>query len=329
MKLGYDVFSLRFNPWDAFQHLDYAKRIGFEVVHFSEMEPFASLEPEYLRRVRARAGELGIAIEVGMGSICPTSTTFSPSGGRAADQLSRMLDVAAALGSPALRCYLGSNADRRTELPMRAHYTAVIETCRAVRKQALDLGVKIAIENHAGDMQGRELRLLIEEAGPDFVGACIDSGNPLWVVESPFVTLEHLAPHILMSHIRDTALWPHPEGAVAQWVPMGDGTIDMHAWARRYQELCPHTNFTLEIISTLAPNVLPYLKPEFWDVYPDTPAVEFSRFLRHVAEGVPYTQPLLTADWSTMGDTVRAALAVEQQRQLEKSYAYCRNVLGI
>ena len=52
MKLGYDVFSLRFNPWDAFQHLEYAKRVGFEVVHFSEMESFESLEPAYLRRVR-------------------------------------------------------------------------------------------------------------------------------------------------------------------------------------------------------------------------------------------------------------------------------------
>ena len=35
----------------------------------------------------------------------------------------------------------------------------------------MDAGLKIAIENHAGDMQARELKMLIEEAGKDFVGA--------------------------------------------------------------------------------------------------------------------------------------------------------------
>jgi len=47
----------------------------------------------------------------------------------------------------------------------------------------MDAGIKIAIENHAGDMQGHELKTLIEESGKDFVGACLDSGNPLWTLE--------------------------------------------------------------------------------------------------------------------------------------------------
>lgn len=329
MKLGVDVFSLRFNDWNAFQLLDYCHRIGLEVVHFSDLEPFESLEADYLRQVKARADELGMAIEVGMGSICPTSTTFSDARGTAVEQLTQMLHLAHTLGSPAVRCYLGSNADRRTELPLRAHVEATIATCRAVRDVAMDLGVKIAIENHAGDLQGRELRALIEEAGPEFVGACIDAGNPLWVGESPFVTLEHLAPYVLMSHIRDTAVWPHPEGAVVQWVAMGDGTIGIQEWARRYRELCPHTHFTLEIITSLPPRVLNYLDPSYWEVYPETPAAEFARFLALVQRGRPYTEPVLTASWADLPPEYRAALAVQQQRQLEKSVAFCRHVLNI
>jgi sugar phosphate isomerase/epimerase len=329
MKLGFDTFSLRFTGWDAHQLLHYARRIGVDVVHFSERGPFKSLDEGYLREVKQEADSLGLAIEMGMGSICPTSTTFSDADGSAVDQVSTMLRIAALMGSPALRCFLGSNADRRTSAPLSSHIEATIATCRSVRSLALDLGVKLAIENHAGDLQGRELAALIERAGPDFVGACIDSGNPLWVAESPYVTLDHLAPYVLMSHIRDTAIWPHPDGAVVQWVAMGEGGIDMATWAARYRESCAHTNFTLEIITSIAPRVLNYLADDFWTVYAETPAREFTRFLQLVQQGRPYTNPVLTADWSDMTPEVRAALGVEQQRKLEQSVQYCRETLDL
>ncbi len=329
MKLGIDCFGLRFNDWDAFQLLEYAAQIGVDVVHFSEHEPLESLESAYLRRVKDRAGELGVAIEMGMWSICPTSTSFRSELGTAVEQLSRMLDAAHTVGSPALRCILGTNADRHTERPLAAHMQATIETCHAARDQALDLGIKIAIENHAGDMQGRELRWLIEEAGPEYVGACIDAGNPLWVAESPFVTLDHLAPYIVMSHIRDTVVSPHPKGAVAQWVPMGDGNIGMDRWARRYLDECPHANFTLEIITSLPPKVLNYIEPGFWDAYPETRAAEFARFLALVPGTEPYTEPILTASWEEISPVYRAALAEQQRKQVEKSVRYCREVLCI
>lgn len=329
MKLGLDLFSLRRQGWDAFEHLAYASRIGLNVVHFSDLAPFASLDDEYLLRVKAKADELGLLLEVGMGSICPTSTTFKGERGSAVEQLKEMLHIADLLGSPAVRCFLGSNADRRTELPLAAHIENTIATCRALRNQALDLGIKIALENHAGDLQGRELRQLIETAGPEYVGAVIDSGNPVWVAESPFVTLEQLAPYVVMAHIRDSVVCPHPAGAVAQWVAMGDGSIDISAWARRFQALCPDVHFTLEIITSIAPRVLNYLEAEFWAVYPDTPAREFARFLQLVRTGWPNLAPVLTADWSDPSPEVQAALVVQQRRQVEKSVKFCRQVLGV
>jgi len=329
MKLGVDVYSLRFNDWSADELLDYLHSIGVDVVHFSEVHFFESLDRSYLEQVKRHADELGIAIEVGMASICPTSTTFSPARGTASEQLAEMLHVAALMGSPALRCYMGSNADRRTELPFAAHQAATVETLHSVRSLALDLGVKIAIENHAGDMQGRELAALIEQAGPDFVGACIDTGNPLWVAESPFVTLEHVAPYVLMCHVRDTALWRHPLGAVAQWVAVGEGTIGIDKWTQTFRACCPHINFTLEVITSLAPRVLNFLEPDFWAAYPDTPAAEFARFLQLVEAGCPYTKPILTADAATMPPEYRTTLAWQQRAKLEQSVRYCRDVLQI
>jgi sugar phosphate isomerase/epimerase len=329
MKLGVDIYSLLFHKWDAFQHLEYAYGLGIDVVHFSDMAPFESLEQEYLRQVKAKADKLEIEIEVGMLSICPTSTRFSPEKGTAVEQLREMLYIAHTLGSPILRCVLGGNDDRHTELPLQAHIEGAIKSCRAVRDLAMELGVTIAVENHAGDLLGRELKALIEAAGPDYVGACIDSGNPLTVAESPFVTLEHLAPYVVTSHVRDTAVWEHPLGAAVQWTAMGDGTIGIKEWARQFQEKCPESSFTLEIINYRAPRVLNYLEAEFWDAYSDMPAAEFAQFLKLVKAGQPFMGPVLTAARGQIPTEYEAALAVQQRLDLERSVRYCQEVLGI
>jgi 3-oxoisoapionate decarboxylase len=324
MKLGVDIYSLRFNQWNVFQHLDYAQQIGLQVVHFSDMSPFENFSDEYLARVKQYADDRQLQIEAGMGSICPTSNTFKEQLGPASEQLSNMLHIAAKLGSPALRCYLGSSADRHSELPLSAHIEATIATCHEVRSVAVDLNVKIAIENHAGDLQGHELRTLIETAGPDYVGACIDSGNPLWTIEDPLVTLEHLAPYVQMCHVRDTVVAPHPDGATAQWVAMGEGNVGMDHWINLFCRQCPDVPLTLEIITTIPPRILPYLHAEFWKGYPNASALEFARFLRLAAHGKPYTLPAFTIDQRVPSTVMRAALAEEQRSQLEQSVAYIK-----
>ncbi len=102
----------------------------------------------------------------------------------------------------------------------------------------MDAGLKIAIENHAGDMQAREVKMLIEEAGRDFVGSCLDSGNPLWTIEDPHLTLETLAPYVLTSHVRDTAVWNTPQGAAVAWTRMGEGNIGIEDYIREFAAKC-------------------------------------------------------------------------------------------
>lgn len=329
MKLGVDVFSLRSQGWDAFEHLDYADEIGLDVVHFSDLAPFESLDEGYLRDVKSKADDLGLDIEAGMGSICPTSTTFHDDRGTAGEQVKEMLGIAEILGSPVLRCLLGSNADRHTEEPLETHIQSTVDTCKAVESMAKDLGIKLAIENHAGDLQGRELKELIERAGPEHVGACIDSGNPLWIVEDPMVTLEHLAPYVVTSHVRDTAVWSHPDGAAVQWVAMGDGNIGIREWSARYKELCPDIPFTLEIITGGTARVLNYMEPEFWEVFPDTPAAEFARFERLVRDGEPFIKPMLTVNWRDMPEGYASALAIQQRLDLERSVVFCKQELSV
>ena len=145
-----------------------------------------------------------------------------------------------------MRAVLGSADDRRPG-PIEQHIESTVKVLRNVRAKAQDHNLKIAIENHAGDMQAHELKQLIEEAGKDFVGACLDSGNPLWTLEDPHVTLDTLHPYVLTSHVRDSAVWRVPEGAAVSWVRMGQGNVGIDEYCRKYAELCPGRALSMEI----------------------------------------------------------------------------------
>src|SRR5579871_2150918 len=83
VRLGIDLFSIRSQGWSAFEYLDYCAKWKARVVHFSEIRFLGSLDPDHLRKVRARAEELGIQLEIGMRSICPSSKMFDPKQGTA------------------------------------------------------------------------------------------------------------------------------------------------------------------------------------------------------------------------------------------------------
>jgi sugar phosphate isomerase/epimerase len=284
VKFGLDLFSLRSQGWTPFQYLDFAAKWGIRVVHFSEVRFLGSLEEPNLKAVRAHAEELGIEVEIGMLSICPTSTIFDKSKGMAEEQLTRMAAAARIVGSRIVRCVLGTSADRTSATPLEANIENTVQVLHNVRSRIMDAGLKVAIENHAGDMQAREVKMLIEEAGKDFVGSCLDSGNPLWTIEDPHLTLETLAPYVLTSHVRDTSLWNTPQGIAVAWTRMGDGNIGIADYIREYAAKCPGRPLSLEIIVT-GPRYFNYRDPKFWDAYRKDPAWEFARFLALADKG--------------------------------------------
>ncbi len=318
-RLGIDLFSIRSQGWSPFEYLDYCAKWGARVVHFSEIRFIGNLEPEHLKKVRAHAAKLGIEIEIGMRSICPSSKLFDASQGPAEEQLSRMVDAARVVGAKLIRAFLGSSADRMGPVPLEKHIENTVRVLHNVRSKVVDHNLKVAVENHSGDMQARELKMLIEEAGKDFVGACIDSGNPCWTIEDPHLTLEVLHPYVLTSHIRDSYVWATPEGAAVRWVRLGEGNVDMDGWIRKYLELCPGKTLSLEILVT-APRMYPFRKPEFWNAYRNTPAWEFMRFLRWVEAGKP----------AAPAPPVPKDKAAEREREdLEASLKHLKTLLGM
>jgi 3-oxoisoapionate decarboxylase len=323
IKLGFDNFSIRAFGWKAPQLLDYASAEKVDVLMISDLDAYESLNDSHLKEVKAKADGYGITIHAGTGSICPTSKTFNKKWGTAEELLATTIRVAKSLGSPVARCYLGNAEDRRSEGGIEARIKDVVKVCKAVRSRAVDAGVKIAIENHAGDMQAWELATLIEEAGRDYVGATMDAGNATWTLEDPMQNLEILGPYAVTSGIRDSAVWETAEGAVARWAAMGEGQVDFKAYFARYAELCPNAPVVLEIISEFA-KPLPYLKDDFWGPYSKVRAREFAKYVALAKRGTP-REPFK----NPTGADRQQALQAYQKAELERSLKYCREVLGL
>jgi sugar phosphate isomerase/epimerase len=338
VRIGVDVYSLQSQNWTPFQSLDFCSKLGVKVVHFSEIRFLGNLEPDNLRKVRDYAKNLNIDLEIGMKSICPTSTMFDPSQGSAEEQLGRMIKAATTIGSPIVRCVLGSSAERSGKIPLEGHIENTIKVLKNIRSRAADANVKIAIENHAGDMQARELKTLIEGAGPDFTGVCIDSGNPMWTLESPHLTLETLYPYVLTSHVRDTYVWTTPAGVAVRWRRTGEGNIDIDGYIRRYIELCPGRALSAEVIVTPNPRIFAIHDPKFWAPYKTTPAWEYQRFLDLAEKGVPPASAQAAAAPQGRGrgrgrgpvsPEVQAQRLATQREDLAVSIQYTKKLLGL
>ena len=322
IKLGFDNYSIRALGWKAPQLLDHAHSLGVDAILLSDLDVYENHSESYVKEIRAKAADLGLDIHAGTGSICPSSKLFNNRFGTAEEHLRLTIRIAKAVGSPVARCFLGSSEDRKSEGGIEARIADTVRVCKSVRSFALDSGVKIAIENHAGDMQAWELQTLIEEAGRDHVGATMDSGNATWTLEDPLANLETLGPYALTTGIRDSAVWDTPEGAAVQWTAMGDGLVDFKRYVDRFAQLCPGVTFQLEIISG-STRQFPYLQEGFWKPYSKVRPAELARFLALARRGKPI-EPHRFPETNR-----REAEQQFQKAQLERSIRYCKDVLGL
>lgn len=329
IKLGFDTYSLRAFRWKDIQLLNYAAGLKLDAIQISGLGEFESLDPVHLERVKDHAARFGIQIDAGIGCICSSSRSWRAENGTPEQYLLKGLRVAKALGAGSMRCFLGASADRRAPGGIERHIANTVRELRRVRSQALDSGVRIAVENHSGDLQARELKLLIEGAGKDYVAACLDTGNPMWVLEDPLLTLEVLGPYTVTTHIRDSVVFEHPRGLAWQWVALGDGVIDWRKFAARFRELCPNAAMQLENITGRPPHVMPYFEAEFWQTLPKMPASELARFAALAKRGRPFMGTMIIADAGTPPPEYIAALREQQRRDLERGIEYARRVLGI
>lgn len=316
IPLGMDNFAVRALGLKGKDLVDYAARLRLDTLFITDLPALGSLDPAHAAELRTYAADKGLGLLLGSWSICPTSKTFKKDWGTAEEHLALGIRLAKAAGSPVFRVVLGSREDRKTPGGIDARIADTVRVLQSQRSLAVDSGVRIAVENHAGDMTATELTGLVETAGRDFVGVNLDSGNAAWTLEDPLDSLEKLGPLTLATSLRDSAIWETDKGCKVQWTAFGEGgCVDSKQYFDRYAQLCPGVPVNVETIGGFALE-FPYLDVDFWSTFPKKSAVEFARFLVLAKRGHP-----VPADG--LKDRER------QEGELKRSLDYLRNVIGL
>ncbi|MDP3001297.1 MAG: sugar phosphate isomerase/epimerase family protein, partial [Bryobacterales bacterium] len=292
VKIGVELGCISSAKYTPYQYLDYVAGIGAQVAQFSANTLGVSLanpDQDVIRKVRDHATKLGITTPaISAGSICPSSSGFNSKLGTAEEQIAQGLKLARMMGATAMRAVVGG-AKERPQIEM--HMQNMSRVLKGMRSQIRDSGVKIALETHGGDFQARELKALVEDAGSDILGICLDSGNPLWMLEDPHLTLELLGPYTINSHVRDTAVWRVPEGVAVRWVNMGEGNVDIDGWIGKLLTMQPGVPVTFENIVSAQPRVIRVFDGASYRDFPKMPASELARFLALAERGKPVPAP--------------------------------------
>ncbi len=284
--LGLDAHSVRGMKWSALPLIEYAGEQKLGAVLLNGLQYFESLEEEHLVKVKAFADSKGVKIRIGAGGISPGPSGAKNAFGSPEQALAKAVQVADVLGSPTVNMKIGSIEDRYGTGGIEARMEEAVATMKAVRNRAQDAGIKFAFENHAGDTRSDEVLAVIQAVGTDLCGVMLDPGNALWSMEDPMKHLAKLGKHVLCSSVRDYMIWESPEGAIFQWTAIGEGLMDVPAYVKLYQELCPTAPLCVESISNAA-RPIPFLTEAFWKGFPHVKAADITAFLALCRKGRP------------------------------------------
>lgn len=180
----------------------------------------------------------------------------------------------------------------------------------------------VGIENHK-DWLAPELVALLRAIDSPYVGACVDFGNNIALLEDPDETIDLLAPYAVTTHIKDMAVRRTADGFELSEVPLGQGMLPLARYVETVRRTRPEARFCLEMI-TRDPLRVPYRTDRYWMPFDEDArrparlrAFE-DRVLAHARGALPLTSDLSPA----------AQLAAEDDN-VRASVAYARDVLKL
>ena len=251
--LGYNTYSIRALRWNDLQLIEYASSLKLDAIFLQDSIDPGINDPAHWKAVKDAASRAGLWLGTGGSAVLPKDDSeFDRSVKLLRDGIKR----AVGMGSPLVRMLLASDREHLPPGPPAKHVETMIKVLRVVRNEAVDAGVKFAIENHK-ELLCWETRQVIDGAGKEFVGSYLDTGNPVFVMEDPMQTVETLGPVALMLHLRDSVVYESRGGIAVQWVPLGEGVVDFKAILAKAREICPPLAVFNKPITGRPPAILP------------------------------------------------------------------------
>lgn len=279
-----------------------------------DLSQFESHEPVYLSRVRARAEKAGLWLELSV----PSKYLES------AEAYAQMAAVAQALGVDRIRVAL-LYGRRYESFPTKDAWTAHDRKWRsqlaAIKPVVERYPIQIGIENHK-DYTARELADLLTSLDSAKIGACVDFGNNISLLEDPLDTVRTLAPFAVTTHLKDMAVRPSADGFELSEVPLGEGLVPLAGAIAAVKAARPDARLSLEMI-TRDPLSVPYRTDKYWIAVSRPSSEALTRFERDVL-GKAWKDPLPRISHLPPAQQVEA-----EDENVRRSVTYAKNVLNL
>ena len=286
-RIGIDSYSLSPLKLAPFDVLDWVAARGGDGVQFTELHlgEGRPLDEGFLRDLARRAREHGLYLEWAGGEHIPFDTTtwqrkdLVPINIIAARQ-------AAAVGATVVRSCSGGLMRWRDDSPPTE--LLLRETATALKAQASifrDHDVTLAIELHF-EFTTFELMRLFDMCGAEpggWLGICLDTMNPLTMLEDPVSAVDRVLPWVVAVHAKDGALMLHDQGLASFPVECGTGFVDFERILRRLAQLNRTIHLSLEDHG--GSFELPIFDATFLSKFPDFTVQELAKLLRLARRG--------------------------------------------
>lgn len=279
-----------------------------------DFSQLTSTAPEYLKQVRQAVEARQMFLEFAVSArLLEKEDSFAP-----------VAKAAAALGVTRLRvaCLSGRRYETFQDLAkwqeFAAHWKQALKQAEPIlRKHKLRCGV----ENHKDWLADEQVEILKSISSP-YLGACVDFGNNVALLEDSLEVAKKLAPYAVTTHLKDMAVRPYADGFELSEVALGEGSTPLAqiiAVLRAKQRDLP---IVLEMI-TRDPLKVPYKTDLYWVTYArrdDARIAKFENTVLKKASAKPL--PKIT------GLSPEQALAAEDDN-LRRSAAYAKQTLKL
>lgn len=255
-------------PRDTFAFLERVHALGGAGIQAS----LSSLEPAYLKKLRAQAEAWDMYLEV-MAPLPKQDTTA----------FERYVAAAKEAGAVCLRT--GGLSGRRYEtFHSLAEWQEFVAGVKRSIGQALPILEKhrlpMGLENHK-DWTLEEMVPLLQEHSSEWFGACLDTGNNISLLDEPMALVEQLARYTVCTHLKDMGVEAYANGFLLSELPLGEGMLDMKRVVSTILAARPKVHLTLEMI-TRDPLQVPCLTDQYWATFPHRSGAYLARTLRMV-----------------------------------------------
>jgi sugar phosphate isomerase/epimerase len=296
----------------AEKYIDLCKSFGGDGCQF-DFGLLSSTDEDYLKRLRRSLEDKGMFLELSM----PAQWL--------ADQnsLTNAAAVAKELGVTRLRVAINGRRyeDFSSLKQWKDFYSRWLEVMRQAEPVLKTQGLIVGIENH-GDWMADELVEILRQVSSPHLGACIDFGNSLALLEDPQEVAQKLSPYAVTSLLKDMTISFTDDGFLLTDVPLGQGIIPLAKIMEILRRGRSDIHFCLEMI-TRDPWKVPYKNDKFWATFPEKDEVRIQKF-----KSVILSKATAASIPKVSGMSSARMLAVEDDN-IRKSVSYAKRTLGL